>query len=111
MAVSTLVYTVMNSGNMAQPSTPGMPNMKIIMYFFPFMMIFFFNSFSAGLSYYYLCGNLFNIGIMFAIKKFFIDEDKIRLKIAENKKKPVKKSKFMQRLDEVQKEQAKKKKK
>lgn len=111
MAVSTLIYTVMNSGNMAQPSTPGMPNMKVIMYFFPFMMIFFFNNFSAGLSYYYLCGNLFNIGIMFAIKKFFIDEDKIRMKIEDNKKKPVKRSKFMQRLDEVQKQQAKQKKK
>jgi YidC/Oxa1 family membrane protein insertase len=111
MAVSTLIYTVMNSGNMAQPSTPGMPNMKIIMYFFPIMMIFFFNSFSAGLSYYYLCGNLFNIGIMFAIKKFFIDEDKIREKIEDNKKKPAKKSKFMQRLEEVQKQQIQQKKK
>ncbi len=111
MAVSTLIYTVMNSGNMAQPSTPGMPNMKVIMYFFPIMMIFFFNSFSAGLSYYYLCGNLFNIGIMFAIKKFFIDEEKIQMKIEANKKKPVKKSKFMQRLEEVQKQQAKQKKK
>ncbi len=111
MAVSTLIYTIMNSGNMAQPSTPGMPNMKVIMYFFPIMMIFFFNSFSAGLSYYYLCGNLFNIGIMYGIKKFFIDEDKIRLKIEENKKKPAKKSKFMERLEEVQKQQANQKKK
>ena len=53
MAGTTLVYTTMNSGNMQQPSQPGMPNMKIIMYIFPFMMIFFFNNFSSGLSYYY----------------------------------------------------------
>jgi YidC/Oxa1 family membrane protein insertase len=112
MAASTLWYTVINSANMATPQQPGMPNMKVIMYIFPFLMIFFFNSFSAGLSYYYLCGNLFNIAIMWGIKKFFIDEDKILATIEENKKKPVKKNKFMQRMEEVQKQQlaAKKKK-
>lgn len=111
MAASTLIYTVMNSGNMAQPSQPGMPNMKVIMYIFPVLMIFFFNKFSAGLSYYYLCGNLFNIGIMWAIKKYFIDEDKLRAKIEDNKKTPKKKSKFMQRLEDVQKQQMQQKKK
>ncbi len=105
MSASTLIYTIMNSGNMAQPSQPGMPNMKIIMYIFPVLMIFFFNSYSSGLSYYYLCGNLFNIGIMYAIKNYFIDEEKLKAKIEANKKKPKKKSKFMQRLEEVQKQQ------
>lgn len=105
MSASTLIYTIMNSGSMAQPSQPGMPNMKVIMYIFPILMIFFFNKFSSGLSYYYLCGNLFNIGIMFLIKNYFIDEDKLRAKIESNKKKPKKKSKFMQRLEEVQKQQ------
>lgn len=105
MAASTLIYTIMNSGNMAQPSQPGMPNMKVIMYIFPFLMIFFFNKFSAGLSYYYLCGNLFNIGIMYGIKKYFIDEDKLRSKIEDNKKTPKKKNKFMERLEAAQKQQ------
>jgi YidC/Oxa1 family membrane protein insertase len=111
MAGSTLWYTIINSANMATPQQPGMPNMKVIMYIFPFLMIFFFNSFSAGLSYYYLCGNLFNIAIMWGIKKFFIDEDKILATIEENKKKPVKKNKFMQRMEEVQKQQLEAKKK
>jgi len=107
MAASTMVYTIMNSNNMAQPTQPGMPNMKYIMYFFPIMMIFFFNQYSAGLSFYYLCGNLFNIGIMYGIKKFFIDEDKIRLKIEQNKLKPAKrKSKLMQRMEDAQKQAA-----
>jgi YidC/Oxa1 family membrane protein insertase len=108
MAASTMVYTIMNSQNMSQPTQPGMPNMKVIMYIFPVFMIFFFNSFSAGLSYYYLCGNLFNIGIMWAIKRYMIDEDKIKMQIAKNKTKPVKKSKFAARLEEVQKQQAQK---
>lgn len=110
MAASTMIYTIMNSGNMSQPSQPGMPNMKVIMYIFPVLMIFFFNNYSAGLSYYYLCGNLFNIAIMYGIKKYFIDEDKLRAKLDNNKKKPKKKSKFMQRLEEVQKQQMEQKK-
>jgi len=106
MAISTLFYTLMNSSQM-NTSQPGMPNMKIIMYFFPVMMLFFFNSYSAGLSYYYLCGNLMNMGIMWAIKKYMIDEDKILLQLAENKKKPKKKSKFQQRMEDMAKQQQK----
>ena len=102
MAISTLFYTLMNSSQM-NTSQPGMPNMKIIMYFFPIMMLFFFNSYSAGLSYYYLCGNLMNMGIMWAIKKYMIDEDKILLQLAENKKKPKKQSAFQKRLEDMSK--------
>lgn len=105
MAVSTFLYTKMNSGNMATPQQPGMPNMNFIMYLMPFMMLFFFNSYSSGLSFYYLCGNVMNIGIMWGIKKFLIDEDKIKAKLAENKKNPKKKSKFQQRMDDLVKQQ------
>lgn len=105
MAGSTLIYTLMNSNQMTASSQPGMPNMKIIMYFFPVMMLFFFNKYSAGLSYYYLCGNLMNIGIMWAIKKYMIDEDKIRLQLANNKKKPRKQSAFQKRMEEMSKKQ------
>jgi len=104
MAASTLIYTLMNSNQM-NTSQPGMPNMKIIMYFFPIMMLFFFNSYSAGLSYYYLTGNLMNIGIMWGIKKFMIDEDKIRLQLEANKSKPKKRSRFQQKLEEMSKQQ------
>jgi len=110
MAISTLFYTMMNSSQM-NTSQPGMPNMKIIMYFFPIMMLFFFNSYSAGLSYYYLCGNLMNMGIMWAIKKYMIDEDKILLQLAENKKKPKKQSAFQKRLEDMSKKQQQGKKK
>ena len=106
MAVSTLFYTMFNSNQMA-PSQPGMPNMKVIMYIFPFMMLFFFNTYSSGLSYYYLCGNLMNLGIMWGIKKYMIDENKIRLQIEQNKKKPKKKSKFQQRMEAMAKKQQK----
>jgi YidC/Oxa1 family membrane protein insertase len=106
MAASTMLYTMMNSSQMTT-SQPGMPNMKVIMYIFPVMMLFFFNTYSSGLSYYYLCGNLMNLGLMGAIISYLIDEDKIRLQIEENKKKPKKKSKFQQRMDEMTKKQQK----
>ncbi len=105
MAISTYLYTKMNSGQMAQTQQPGMPNMNVIMYMMPFMMLFFFNSYSSGLSYYYLCGNLMNMGIMWGIKTYMIDEEKIRAKLAENKKKPKKKSRFQQKMEELAKQQ------
>jgi YidC/Oxa1 family membrane protein insertase len=112
MAGVTLLYTWMNSGNMQQPQQPGMPNMKIIMYIFPFMMIFFFNNYSSGLSYYYFISTLFSILIMLAIKYFFVNEDKLKLKMADRKAKNVasggkekKKSRFQEKLEEMQRKQ------
>ncbi|MFT4662468.1 MAG: YidC/Oxa1 family membrane protein insertase [Patiriisocius sp.] len=104
MAASTILYTRMNSSQMPD-AQPGMPNMKVMMYIFPFMMLFFFNSYPSGLSYYYLLANVISMLQMFVIKKYFIDEKKIRAKIETNKKKPVKKSKFQQRLEDAAKQQ------
>lgn len=109
MAVTTLVYTHYNSANMQQPTQPGMPNMKVIMYFFPVMMIFFFNGFSSGLSYYYFISTLASILIMLGIKQFFVDEEKLKAKMAarqaEKSTGKGKKSKFQERLEALQKAQ------
>ena len=112
MAATLLVYTRFNSGQMQTPQQPGMPNMKVIMYFFPFMMIFFFNNYASGLSYYYFISTLASILIMVLIKKFFVDEEKLKLKMANRKtiaqanpKKKKEKSKFQMRLEEMQKKQ------
>ena len=107
MCISTLIYTRMNSTNMPQQQQ-GMPNMKVMMYIFPFMMLFFFNSFSCGLSYYYFVANVITMLQMFVIKKYFIDEDKLKAQIQANKANPAKakKSKFQQRLDEMAKQRA-----
>jgi YidC/Oxa1 family membrane protein insertase len=112
MAATTLLYTHYNSANMQQPTQPGMPNMKVIMYLFPVMMIFFFNNYSSGLSYYYFISTLTSILIMFGIKQFFVDEEKLKAKIAakqaENAGGKKKKSKFQARLEELQKAQQEK---
>ena len=111
MAGTTLAYTYMNSGNMQTPQQPGMPDMRIIMYIFPFMMIFFFNNYSAGLSYYYFISTLLSIVIMMLIKKFFVNEETMKLKMAERKansasnSKTKKKSRFQEKLEEMQRQQ------
>ncbi|HLV42609.1 MAG TPA: membrane protein insertase YidC [Brumimicrobium sp.] len=114
MAVTTLFYTVLNSSNMQQPSQPGMPNMKVIMYFFPIMMIFFFNNFASGLSYYYFISTLMSILTMVMIKNFFVNEDKLKAKMAKRQSasksegKKGGKSKFQERLEQMQKAQQEK---
>lgn len=106
MSVTTLIYTHYNSANMQQPSQPGMPNMKVIMYIFPFMMIFFFNSFASGLSYYYFISTLVSILLMLGIKQFFVDEEKLKAKMAAKQASKAngkgKKSKFQERLEKLQ---------
>jgi YidC/Oxa1 family membrane protein insertase len=103
MAASTILYTMINSQQM--PQQQGMPNMKLMMYLFPVMMLFFMNSLPAGLSYYYLLANVISILQMTLLKKLFVDEDKIRAELLANMKQPRKKSKWQQRLEDMQKQQ------
>lgn len=106
MCLSTIGYTAMNSGQMMQPQQEGMPNMKVMMYIFPVMMLFFFNNFSAGLSYYYFTANVLSIAQMWVIKNYIIDEKKILSKLEENKEKNKTKgkSKFQKRLEDMAKQ-------
>ena len=62
-------------------------------------MLFFFNSYAAGLSLYYLIANVITIAQQFVIRKWIVDEDKLRAKIQANKGKKKKKSGFAARLE------------
>ncbi|MBK6754590.1 MAG: membrane protein insertase YidC [Flavobacteriales bacterium] len=103
MAASTIVYSLINQQQM--PQQQGMPSMKLMIWLFPIMMLFFLNNFSSGLSYYYLLANLISILQMTVFKHWFIDEDKIRAQLLLNMKTPKKKSKWQQRLEDLQKQQ------
>lgn len=102
MAGSMVIYTKMNSQMMS--SSSQMPGMKMMMYFMPVMLLAIFNSFASGLSYYYFLANVITFAQMFLFKKV-IDEDALHAKIEANKKKPVKKSKWQQRMEELAKQQ------
>jgi len=108
MCASTFVYTKMSMSSQPNMTQPGMPNMNVMMNIFTFMMLFFFNSMPSGLTMYYFVANVMSIGQMWAIRKYFINEEEIRAKIDDNKQKPIKKSSFQQRLEEMQNAQKKK---
>ena len=101
MTISTLLYTRMNS----QMSGPQMAQMKWMMYLMPIMFLGFFNNYAAGLSYYYFLANMVTFGQQFLMRKYFINEDAILAQIENNKKKPIKKSKFQKRLEDMAKKQ------
>ncbi|MBR4391006.1 MAG: membrane protein insertase YidC [Bacteroidales bacterium] len=104
MTITTFIYTYVNNKQMDTTANPQMKGMKIMMYLMPILFLGIFNSYSAGLSYYYMLANIITFLQMYLFR-VLIDEDKIRLTIEENKRKPVKKSRFQQRLEEAQKAQ------
>ncbi|MFZ1687762.1 MAG: membrane protein insertase YidC [Flavobacteriales bacterium] len=103
MAISTIGFSLLNSKQM--PQQQGMPSMKLMIWLFPIMMLFFMNSLPAGLSLYYLLANIISILQMTVFSRWFIDEDKLRAELLENMKKPKKKSRWQQRLEDMQKQQ------
>ena len=99
MTAVNIIYTYINM--QSNPSNNSMPGMKWMMYLMPVMFLVFFNNYAAGLSYYYFLSLLITIAQTYAFR-FIIKEDKVRAKMAENAKKPKKKSGFMARLEEAQ---------
>ena len=109
-SVAIFFYTQQTTGQQMQPAQPGMPNMKIIMYLMPVMMLFFFNNYASGFSLYYFVSNVLMIGIMLVIKNVIIDQDKIHAQIEENKKKPKKQNRFQRKMTEMMEEAERQKK-
>ncbi|MGV3560628.1 membrane protein insertase YidC [Larkinella arboricola] len=100
MTASSLAYAYYN--NQMTPAQPNSPvNMKAMSYVFPLMFMFVLNSFPAGLTFYYFVSNVVTIAQQLLIRKF-VDEDKIKAVLEENRKKfakgDVKKSKFQEML-------------
>ena len=104
MTVTTILYTYINNKQMAATNQQGMKGMKVMMYIMPIMFLGLFNSYSAGLSYYYMLVNIITF-IQMYLFRVFTDEDKLRKKIELAKQRPVKKSAFQKRLEEMQKQQ------
>jgi len=104
MTITTILYTYINNKQMAATQQQGMKGMKIMMYLMPIMFLGLFNSYSAGLSYYYMLVNIITFLQMYLFR-VFLDDDKLRKQIELAKQKPVKKSGFQKRLEEMQKQQ------
>ncbi len=100
MTASTLLITHANSQMNTQMQGP----MKSMQYMMPFMFLFFLNSYSSGLTFYYFVTNIVSFAQIALFKKV-IDEDKVLALMEENKKKNAnkKKSGFQVRLQEAMK--------
>jgi YidC/Oxa1 family membrane protein insertase len=102
MTVTNILYTVMSQRN--QPVNDQMKSMRVIMYFMPVIFLFIFNDYSSGLSYYYFISLLITIIQTWAIRRV-VNDNKLLKEIERAKAKPVKRSKFQERLEAIQKEQ------
>ena len=102
MCITNIVYSYINMKD--QPGNDQMPMMKWMMYLMPVMFLFIFNDYAAGLSYYYLVSLLITILQTFLFR-LFVNDEKLLAKLNANKSKPKKKSRFMERLEKMQKEQ------
>jgi YidC/Oxa1 family membrane protein insertase len=102
MTVSTILSMKFN--NQASMSNQQMPGMQTMMYIMPVMFMFILNKYSAGLTYYYFLANMITFGQNYLFKQF-IDEEALLAKLNSRKGKPVKKSRFQQRMEQMAKQQ------
>ena len=104
MTIANIGYTYVTM--QSQATDPNMKFMKYIMYAMPIMFLFIFNDYAAGLSFYYLV-SLFITILQTMIFRWTLKDQKMLAEIESNKKKRAgkPKSRFMQRLEEMQREQ------
>lgn len=104
MAIALYITSKMNADQMGDTNAQ-LPGMKFMMiYLMPIMMVVWFNNYASGLSYYYFLSNMFTLGQTLLIRRF-VDDEAILAKLHENAKKPVKKSKFQEKLESIAKQQ------
>lgn len=110
MTISSVAFAYFNSQMTASTMQGPMQSLQYIM---PLMFMFILNSLPAALTFYYFVSNVVSIAQQLIIRNF-VDEEKIRRTLDENKlkNKDKKKSKFQQRLEDALKaaEESKKKK-
>ena len=91
--------------NMNMTPDQNNPALKYMPYIFPFILLFIFNNLPAALTWYYTVSNVITLILQWVIQNYIIDHDKILSKLEENKKKPKTKSKWQERLEQMQESQ------
>jgi YidC/Oxa1 family membrane protein insertase len=95
------VYSMSMSPDQSNPMLKYMP------YIFPVFLLFFFNRLPSALTWYYTVSNLITLALQFVIQNYIIDHDKILARMEENRKKPKTKSKWQERMEQMQEQQKK----
>jgi len=104
----TITQILNTKYNMEQANTgqQQMPGMKTMMYIMPVFMLVFLNQYPAGLNYYYFISTLITV-VQMLVFRYFVNEEKLLAQLEANRKNPKakKKSGFMARLEEMQRQQ------
>lgn len=103
--LATLTSLLISVYSMSMSPDQSNPVMKYMPYIFPFFMLFFFNNLPSALTWYYTVSNLITLAMQFVIQQYIIDHDKILAQIQENRKKPKTKSKWQEKLEQMQAQQ------
>jgi YidC/Oxa1 family membrane protein insertase len=97
--VTSLIISIYSMSTMQDNSNPVM---KYMPYIFPVLLLGVFNNMPAALTWYYTVSNTITLILQIIIQKYIIDHEKILAQIEINKKKPVKQSKFQERMMAMQ---------
>ncbi len=81
------------------------PAMKYMPYIMPVFLLLFFNSLASALTWYYTVSNVVTLSLQFVIQHYIIDHDKILAQLQENRAKPKSKTKWQERLEQMQEQQ------
>ena len=93
--LTSLIISIYSMSNMQDNSNPVM---KYMPYIFPVLLLGVFNNLPSALTWYYTVSNTITLILQIVIQKYIIDHEKILAQIEINKKKPVKQSKFQERM-------------
>ena len=93
--------------SMSMTPDQGNPVLKYMPYFFPIILLFVFNKLPSGLTWYYTVSNIITLTLQFVIQNYIINHDKILAKMEANRKKPKTKSKWAERMEQMQEQQKK----
>lgn len=102
--ITSLLISIYSMSNMQDNTNPLM---KYMPYIFPVLLLGVFNNLPSALTWYYTVSNTITLILQIVIQKYIINHDKLKAQIEENKRRPVKQSKFAERMQAMQ-ENAKK---
>lgn len=100
--LATVTSLLISLYGMSQTPTQDNPMMKYMPYIFPVMLLGIFNGLPSALTWYYTVSNVITLALQYVIQHFIIDHDKIVAQLELNKKKPKTKSKWQERLEQMQ---------
>jgi len=111
LMAASLFLTTKLSQQSQMAGGPGAGMMKMMLYVMPAVLLLWFNNFASGLTYYYFLSNLMTIGQTYGMK-FAVNDEKLHDQMKAyatrgkgGKKAAKPKSKWQQRLEEMQRHQ------